>query len=193
MLIEFWRVLISLLLGLATVVGLGLLLVPQQMLQAFTMFNHWLSPRRLLHPTETPVYIERIVYRHHKLVGVAISLGSAYCLYWLVPLDSDEVVRFLPGVVPTALGATAARFALITLIIGNLMSLAIGIMIYVRPSLLRTLEQGANTWVSTRRALAFLDTPHFGPDRLALRAPRLMGATITILVTLVIFLISKLL
>lgn len=119
----------------ALLIGLGLLLAPARALT----FLH------LDDAQGAAWFWERYFYRRHRVFGGLIVLGALYVVVRLLTLGS-------PGNVATALGfATANGVGVILiqtgwalLLLGSLLALPFGAIVFVRPSLLKGIERQAN-------------------------------------------------
>ncbi len=163
--------------AVAACAGLWLLAAPRGFLRANAWLGRWYSTQRALHPLERPIAVERPLYRHHRLLGALLTAGSLYATWRLATAyDEARLVAALRPELPAPLAGALLTGWTVFLLLGNLAALAAGIAVLVRPSALKGLEAWANRWISTRRALRFLDVPRGGPDRLVARHPRLTGA-----------------
>jgi hypothetical protein len=63
----------------------------------------------------------------------------------------------------------------LTVLLGALFSALISLFLLLRPSMLRDFEQGANRWVSLRRALKPMEIPRAGVDEYVLQRSRQAG------------------
>jgi hypothetical protein len=59
--------------------------------------------------------------------------------------------------------------------VGGTVALIVGLFLWLRPSLLRGMEEQANVWVSMRRASKVLDVPHDQVDRYVARHAQRVG------------------
>lgn len=162
----------------AVVLGLALLLDPARVARWGGRANHWVSTRRLAAPLNQPIHIERRFYRHHRAWGLFIIAGSLLSLghcAWAWQHRPALTGLFAP--LRPLLAAMAVDVGLVLLASGAVFTLAIGLLVYVRPSELKTLESWGNRWVSTRRLLRFLETPLALENR-ALAHPFLLGAAL---------------
>jgi len=94
-------------------------------------------PPGWLRTAEAPRRIERLVYRHHRLFGLAVLAGASLFLVrtaaaGLVWPDASEPLWH--AVYPV-------------LAVLNLALLPFGAVMLIRPSLLKRLEQAANRWI----------------------------------------------
>ena len=162
---------------LAILVGVWLLLSPASLMEISKIANRWVSTRQATQWLEAPWPIERLFYRHHRTCGLLLTLGSAFALYYLMfQYDAAQVVASLalPWYRPTV--EIVADTLLGFLIAGNIFVLGIGLIVFIRPSLLKRVEATSNQWISTRRFFKKLDNQSDLPDRFAVRQPRLLGA-----------------
>lgn len=145
--------------------GAGLLIAPGPLLAFYR--------RSVLATLDTPVRIERFVYRNHRLFGAAIALSALF--------SSIMLGSLLGGQVPAGweTGSTI-------LLAGNLAALVLGLIMFVRPSLLKGLEQRANRWVPSIKGM------QRGPgEPLPLSQLHLLGATLLALSLLLLGLLSR--
>ncbi len=166
--IILWRVLANfLLIGALLGVAVGLLLVikPQLLGRINRVANRWISTRHINQWLDRSISIERWFYRNHRPMGVLIMLGAGYILvYFGMLLDKAYALQHLPHYLPASLMGGLLDALALFMLISAALSLLAGILIWVRPSLLRGTEKGANQWVSSRSATKVLDVPHSQVD-----------------------------
>jgi hypothetical protein len=163
---------------IAIVLALLLLFLPDFYLAVSQRLNKWVSTRRTLKPMEIPRNQERRIYRHHRLFGLLVSIGAIYTLsYFMLNYDPQYVqhslqqhVQLQPIMLEWLLDAGS-----IILMLTNLFVLVIGVVVFIRPSLLKNFEAWSNKWISTRHASRFLDNNYSGIERYTAQHPRLMG------------------
>lgn len=161
--IFIWRALaIFLLIGAVLGILLGLLLIfkPQLIEAVNRLANRWISTRGISRLMDSSISIERWFYRHHRAAGIFIMLGAAYIFidfaFWV---DKAATLHRYAGVLPIKmLQAILDSMALFALIASCAAFIA-GLLICLRPSLLKGLEQSSNQWVSVRRATKVFDVP----------------------------------
>jgi len=164
----------------AALVGIWLLAHPPSALRLHAAASRWLSLRRSLRPLEVPVASERGFYRRHRAFGLIVVAGAIYALYrWALSFDRAALLRYLEAVVGWD-AAWLVQTGETVFVLFHALLLPLGIVLVVRPSLLKGLEARSNRWLSTRRAGRPLDLPHGGVDRFAERHPRLTGAVVLI-------------
>lgn len=162
--ILLWRVLaIFLLVGALLGVALGLLLIfkPRLLERINRVANRWVSTRHINQWLDRSISIERWFYRYHRPMGIAIILGSGYNLvYFGLLFDKASALQQLPRYLPASLMDGLLDALALVMLLGAALALLAGFFIWLRPSLLRGMEKGANQWVSSRSATKVLDVPH---------------------------------
>lgn len=170
----------ALVLGLALSLAVSALLLaaPARLLELNRRASRWIDTRRHLEVLERPLMLERLFYRHHRVLGAGIALGAAYVLWrWAGAYDRDAVValldrRWRAAGLDWIVGAAEA------LVVGlHVLILGVGLVIAVRPSLLKNVERAANRWHPTFQA-GRLDTVIDAVDRGVEIYPRLAGFTL---------------
>lgn len=167
----------ALVLGLAASVLVSALLLaaPQRLLAINRRASRWIDTSRHLQILERPLMLERLFYRHHRVLGAGLALGAGYVLWrWAGAYDRDAVVALLDRHWIAA-GLDWIVGAVEALTVGlHLLILAMGLVIFLRPSLLKNLERAANRWhpgPSSERLDAVIDAV----DRGVAIYPRLAG------------------
>jgi hypothetical protein len=162
--------------GLAA--GALLLWQPQRLSAIGAVLNRWVSTRKLDTVLERSVTLEPWFYRHHRVVGTATLLASAYVIYFFtISLDGASAVKVLsqqfnwPAVVVSVL----LDALVLSLVLGALLAAFVSLYLTIRPSMLRGFEQGANRWLSLRRAMKPLEIPRQGVDELVFKHRRQAG------------------
>ncbi len=137
----------------------------------------WFSLQRALRPLDEPRTVERFLYRHHKVLGVFLIAGSTFALYsQAFHFDYSRLHALLDQGARSGMLAALIDGATRFLFFGNLFAFAIGVVVLLRPSLLKDAEMQANRWVSIRQMMRFLNKPRHlsGEDRLE-RHGRVIG------------------
>lgn len=174
-----------LLLGSAAglVVGAILILRPHWLECASRFANRWVSTRRFDRKLESSITLDPWFYRYRRLSAGLTMAGALYVLYFFtVSMDKTAAIASISKRfrVPSAyVGVLFDPFVLIV-ILGATFALFISLFIYFRPSLLRGFEQGANQWVSLRRALKPLEVKRSGVDEFAFRHAQQMGVALVL-------------
>ena len=162
--IFLWRALaIFLLIGALLGVVLALLLIfkPQFLERLNRVANRWVSTRHINRWLDRSVRIEHWFYQHHRAAGVVIVLGASYILiYFGFLFDKAYTLQRWSGKFPAKLLDGLLDALVLGSLVGGAVALMVGLFLWLRPSLLRGMEEVANQWVSSRRVTKMLDVPH---------------------------------
>lgn len=163
----------------AFILGLLIVIAPAAVMRVSQVLNRWVSTDQVFRDLDSPRASERLFYRHHRVFGVLLVLGGAYILYEFVGLESSVLGRnvILFG------SHTVAQWLLDSMIVLNrvfaAVAIALGIAVFFRPSVLKTLEDSTNRWFAVDDSLkVLLDTELGAPEQLFARWPRLFGVLI---------------
>ena len=167
--IILWRTLaIFLLVGALLGIALGLLLIfrPQLLANINRVANRWISTRRVSRMMDHSLSIEHWFYQHHRATGVAVVLGASYIfVYFGMLFDKALMLQRLSGKIPTRLLDGLLDALVLSSLTGAAVALITGLFLWLRPSMLRGIEEQANLWVSSRKATRILDIPRDQVDR----------------------------
>jgi hypothetical protein len=157
-----WRALaIFLLIGALAGVVVSLLLIfkPHVIERVNKVANHWVSMRHISQMADRSVSIERWFYRHHRLVGLFMVLGAGYMLaYFGWRFNQTTALQTFGTYVPNKLLLGMLLQAMVYfLLIGGAVALCVGLVVLLRPSLLKGVEAESNRWVSSRQATKVMD------------------------------------
>jgi hypothetical protein len=169
---------VLLLLGaaLGLLVGIMLLIDSQRVLRWNAYLNRWISTGESLRVLDQPHDINRIVYRRHRIVGVVVLAAALYALDVLVfNIQLRPVVHIFrdpanPGTLQ--LFADSARLFLVA---GNVVAILVGMILVLRPSLLKGVEGWTDRQYSPRLSSQNLDEPRYQPDEFVRAHLRLAG------------------
>ena len=179
--ILLWRDLaIFLLFGAFLGVSLGVLLIfkPQFLERINHVANRWISTRHVNQWVDRSVSIEFWFYQHHRAVGAIIVLGASYVLiYFGILFDRAYTLQrwIMSGMLPARQLDGLLDALVLGALIGGAVALMVGLFLWLRPSLLRGMEEEANQWVSSRRATKVLEVPHAEMDRFVMRHAQRAG------------------
>ncbi|OFZ66025.1 MAG: hypothetical protein A2V79_04070 [Betaproteobacteria bacterium RBG_16_56_24] len=177
--IFLWRALaIFLLIGALSGVALALLLIfkPQLLGRVNRVANRWISTRHIGQVLDRSISIEHWFYQHHRVMGMAVVLGAIYMLvYFGLLFDKPTMLQHLSSRIPPGLLDGLLDALVLSALTGAAVALLAGLFLWLRPSLLRGIEEDANQWVSTRRATQMLDVPHDQVDRFVERHAQRAG------------------
>lgn len=143
------------------VVSLLLLIRPQLVAPINRLVNRWVSTHHLNRFLDRSINIEQWFYRHHRLLGVVIAGGACYMLgYFGLWFNKPNAMQHLSVHAPDWLLDILLDALVLTSLIGAGLALFVGLFLWLRPSLLRSIEAETNRWISSRRATEVLDAPH---------------------------------
>lgn len=170
------------LLFVSLIVGLLLLLQPSIIVRLNSRVAKKFSLRRISKVIEVPNYVDHLFYRHHRILGIIVTLASAYVLYYFLVVYNpvmlaDYLKSFNYGFVYEIVINAGRLFMLIS----SAIIVLLGVAIFTRPSQLKNVERWANHWVSTRKPTQSLSVEHDQLNQLAYKYPRLTGLIISLL------------
>ena len=161
-----------------TISGALLLLHPQSLNRIGQFLNRWISTRHLVQSLERMVDLDPLFYRHRRTNGALTLMGAIYILYFFtVKMDRANAIAGLSRHFNwPALAVEGLLDALVlSAMLGALFSAFVSLFLLMRPSLLREFEQGANQWLSLRRALKPMEIPRKGFDEIVFQYCQRVG------------------
>jgi len=167
-----------LLLGALFGIMLGLLLIfrPRLVEKLNRTANRWVTTRHLNRWLDRSFSIEHWLYQRHRAAGIVIVAGATYILvYFGMLFDKASALQHLAGRLPPQLLDSLLDALVLCALFGGVVALIVGLFMWLRPSMLRGVEEQANRWVSSRRATRVLDVPHDEVDRFVARHARQVG------------------
>ena len=158
------------------VIGVLITIAPRLVIRIGEFMNRWISTDEMFHRLDAPRPTERWFYRHHRLAGALLILGAAYVIYtFLFVFNLKEISRdillFRSRVVTEWL-LSSMEFLNVGF---GAIAVIIGAVIFLRPSLIKGIEQRANRWYGVDDSLKGLDVQMKAPDSLFRRHPRHIG------------------
>lgn len=166
---------------LAFFIGLVILVSPRILNKLQRFSDYQISLRKALKPLDIPRNKERFYYRHHKLFGVVLLVGSSFSLSTLVMGNhAQQAIDLLSTYSTRAILEFTIQSAQIFLFIGNLFAFAIGLIIFIRPSLLKNIESKANHWITARPYTRKLETFHPELEQHVMSHSRIYGLLLII-------------
>lgn len=167
-------------LALSALWGAWLMLSPAAARRFADVADRWVPTAAWFNRLNRPVDTTRWFYRHHRIAGLLIGAGAGYALWrWFSAYEPGAGVRLLDRrVVSAGLDWLVPACEWIFLVF-NTAILIFAVIIIVRPSLLKTPERLANTWIEmpAERALDRLFDPL---SDVVAGWPRLTGAFVAI-------------
>lgn len=162
-------------------IGLGIMVSPVRLMRLAETMNRWISTDALFRRLDSPTWSERVFYRHHRSFGALLVTGAGYVIYQFA-WGIDYARLF--GHIKVMGSYTAANWLAHSLgfasVLFGIVACCIGIVVFIRPSLLKRLEQRANTWFTVDQSLRHLDRQVTAPDRFFARNPRLVGVLVAL-------------
>lgn len=176
---------------LSIIYGIWLLIAPQNALVINKKINKSFSMRKSTKILEKPIFIESWFYKHAKITGSLLMLGSVYLFYLLFwSLDFAQIAKIMPNL-STFIWEWLLQAFQIFFAIMSVAVFLMGFLVLIRPSLLKPLEEKANKWVSTRQNLQFMSDEIGKADKLLELFPRQIGAIIIVAATIVLLNMNK--
>lgn len=161
---------------LGILVGLLLIFRPDLTERINRVANRWISVRHLERLLDRSFSIEHWFYRHHRVLGITIVLGAIYIIiYFGFLFDKTYALQHMSSKAPVKLLDIPLDALVLFALLGAAVALIAGLFVWLRPSLLRGIEESANQWVSSRRATKVLDVPHDQLERFVARHARQIG------------------
>ena len=162
-------------------IGLGFIFIPEKIFQVGEKLNKWISTEKFFNTINKPLYHEKFFYRHHRIFGIFViffSLSSIYTMMFYENMSNiTDKFNLITDTVFTEWLLGAIYYILIA---GNVLAFFIGIVIFVRPSTLKILENKANKWVDIESTLEGLNKRKDLPDTVLPGNPRIFGTLILI-------------
>ena len=178
---------------IALVFGLGLIFAPSFTLKFNEKINTRISLREKTKAIETPIHSEPFFYKHSKVSGAILVLGSLFVLYTLATFNVYSLVPYLPKSISPTAWDWLLQAGQIFLYITCSFILLFGLVVFIRPSQIKNLEEVANRWISTRQRFSKMSSEINTANKLVNTYPRVFGSFITLLSLIVlIFLLPEL-
>ena len=159
------------------VIGCCMMMAPELILRTGQRLNRWVSTEQFFNQLDAPKSSERFFYRYHILSGGLLAAASAYIF---ITFSFGFRRGYVLKVVSSATINEWLTASLVFLCLGfSVLTFFIGLVIMIRPSLLKRLETWSNRWFAVDHSLKRLDVQLKAPDQAFSRRPRLMGFLVT--------------
>lgn len=156
--------------------GLFLLTSPDAVMRLASRVNHWISTKAAFDLLNQPRYQEKVFYRHHRIFGSLIVVFSVFCVYMLgIYLGKAQLMDTVQRLTSSEFGRWLILDLYYILLAGLVISCIVGLIVLLRPSLLKSLEAKANRWLDTDARLEGFDRVHEFPVRILPGRLRLLG------------------
>jgi hypothetical protein len=156
---------------MSAAIGLGLLFAPERFARINAFWSRWIDTRRFESAMDRPRWTERFFYRHHRVVGIVMSIASWFVLYHF--LLTPNIRRYVARVTTDVAGLLDAGVSIV--VIGAVWGATIGLILTFKPSLIRDIEASANKWVSTDRMGQKVNEIHMRIDPFVLHHRKIFG------------------
>jgi cytochrome b561 len=162
-------------------VGLGFMLIPDKLFKTANKLNHWIVTDRFFNKLNAPIYKERFFYRHHQVFGILVLLVSVVCLYMLTfYVGSENITDNIVKLAESEFEKWLFVILYYLLIAAIFPVIIFGLIMFIRPSALKSFEAWGNRWIDTDGPLKILDENKDLPDRILSGNPRIFGLIVTI-------------
>lgn len=192
-----WRtLLIFLLLGglLGIAVSLLLIFKPHLLPPVNKIANQWVSTSKVGHWFDQSISMEQWFYRHHRLFGIFLSLAGGYILiYFGLLLNKATVLQGMAQQTSQSLASGALDAFQIAAMLGSILSLMVGLLLWLRPHVLRGIDHAANRWISSSNAANIMDQPHSQIERFVTRHARPVGSLLLLGNLYILFVLGRVL
>jgi hypothetical protein len=164
---------------LALFVGVWLLINPKDMLRFNQRASRWLDTEKLTAIIDKPRHIERALYRNHRWVGGLVLAGGCYIATVLMfVFNKKAAVTVLARGGDLRLVGWLIDALFVLLVLCSVLAVVLGVLLLLRPSLLKNIEAWMNRWYSSDKSLQALDRVSFGLDEWVAKHTRLMAVLI---------------
>jgi len=163
----------------AAIAGLWALIQPASFVRFNQKLSAWISVGGESSKTTTAQYkLERPFYRYHLVTGPLIVLAALYVLYEAIFVLNREQVGAVLVTGQSILAIWTEIFvdaAFGWIYLSGVLALFIGIVVTIRPSYLKGVENRLNTWVETESTTRTLDKKLNLLDEWVIGHPRIFG------------------
>ena len=162
-------------------IGLGFIFVPDKLFKVAARLNRWIMTDHFFDKINKPIYKERFFYRHHRIFGIFIILFSLFCIYMLtVYIGMGSMTVNLEKLAESEFEKWLFVILYYLLLVAVFLTLIFGLIMFLRPSALKSFESWSNHWIDAETPLKVLDREKDLPDRFLLGNPRIFGLLIVI-------------
>ncbi len=159
--------------------GIALVISPKKIKRISQPLDRWISTEAFFKIFDKTYFVERIFYHHHRLLGLLIMLGALYVIYsFAFSIDVDASISWLPVIKHPVISSWIYDSLFYVLIGMNTIIVIFGALIFIRPSLLKSIEMYSNRWITSDKALQQLNRSHDIPEEIFHRNIRLFGVAV---------------
>lgn len=160
---------------IALIFGLALIFMPATALKLNAKSNNNL------------IKSEPFFYRHAKVNGSILILGSLFIFYTLVTFNFNMLIPYLPGQISPSVCKWLSQAGQLFFYIGSAFILVFGLIVFIRPSLMKNIETIANRWLSIPPIFSFLSTNRKPGNQWLSAYPRILGLFFTLFALFILF------
>jgi hypothetical protein len=160
------------------VFGVSLFLGHRWVFRLNDRMKRYVSTRGVMRSLDAPRSIEPQLYRWHRWIGLAIAIGNAFVLYVAFFGYNGKAITHLFQARSSAWVESLVQAGWWIATIGALAGLLVGIVLMVRPGLLRAADAWASRSYSGRRATKLFEIMNFFVDTWITSSPKLSGGLI---------------
>ena len=160
---------------IALIFGLALTFMPATALKYNSKFNSNL------------IKSEPFFYKYAKANGAILILGSLFMFYTLATFNFNLLIPYLPGQISPFICKWLSQAGQIFFYIASAFILIFGLVILIRPSLLKTIEAAANRWFYIPSIFSFLTTNRDPSKNWISAYPRIIGLSFTLFALFILF------
>lgn len=168
-------------------VGACLIFYSERTLRFFDALNRWVSMRWVSKPLEIPRDTTQAVQKYRRWLAVFFIAGAIFSIFVLATkFDARAVISmFNLNTLRAPVASWLVESARWILIVGNLVAIAVGIMLGFFPAAITALEASGGRWYSDQRLVTVADTMNLSLDQWVAAFPRTTGV-IFMLTTLIL-------
>jgi hypothetical protein len=161
--------------------GLSFLFIPDKLSQIGNRLNRWINTEHFFDAINRPRYQERVIYRYHHLVGISVIVCTVICIYMMLfYTDVTQIIDKLLLMTDSVFAKTVLASLYYALVCANMLAFIVGLILVIRPSVLKRMEGISNRWFETEKKLKILDTTRELPESMFPGNPRIFGTMILI-------------
>lgn len=162
-------------------VGIGLALRNATMLRFFDFMNSSFSTRKAIKPLTMPRFVEPVLLKRRSLLGTGIILGAFTSISLLWSIDANIFVPMYIDPFSYFTAVILAGYTKAFLLVGNGISVLVGMLMLFSPQLLSGIECYTDKWRTFRKPTRPLHKMHLGVDKWVLEHSTVSGITLSIL------------
>lgn len=155
------------------ITGLIMLIAPAKVHAFAERLDLNISTDKYFDVLDRTKYIDRFIYRYHRIFGLFIILGASYTLYMLAP--AQGTYQALPEIINPVITAWLYDALIYALLLLSIIAIVIGSIILIRPSAMKTFEAVMNNWKDTSHLVKPLDKQRYVEQQKPLKRPRVYG------------------